>query len=504
MQICVHLDSARLFRWHLALVKALSGAGHDIVVSFVDTPEPLPTSLTAVLDYDQARSRAREDRYSTRLQAAAFSSCARYAGGRYDLMIDLSSATRVRTHPGRVLRPLYDGSFKDYALFNAVLSQQAPSLALADSASRDHVWTIGQPAIETPWRPAASLDSIAARLIEGLTHATGNIAAGHAPPQEKPEQTSFAARSTVLSATLSLVRARLGRKAARMTEKLSGNAAKWHVAWRRADAAAPPEPGLLRLGDWRILADGGHRYFADPFVYVHDGLTHVFVEEVPDATGRGIVSHFTLSPSGEASPVAPVLDTGSHVSYPFVFADGGDLWMLPESSAAGGLDLYRAARFPDRWEKAARLIEGRVHDATLFRHQGRLWIAAGSEAPQSSSWDGLSLYSAQTLHGPWHAHAGNPVLVDAGAARPAGALWQGSDDALMRPAQDCTHGYGSRLTLRRVTQLDDAGFSEETAGWLAFQPEAGILGPHTLSRGGGFELIDLFARPSALRAGYRA
>lgn len=504
MQICVHLDGARLFRWHLALAQALGAAGHDVVVSFVDTPEPLPTSLTAVLDYDRARSRTGADRFSTRLHAAAFAAYARYAGGAYDLMIDLSSASRVRTHPGRVVRPLYDGSFKDYALFNAVLSQQAPALAVSDSASRDHVWLIGQPAIETPWRPAASLDSIAARLIAGLTRVAAEIAGGAAPRHEKPEQTSFAARSTVLTASLSLARARLQRKSARLSEKLSGNAAKWHVAWRRIEDAAPPVAQTLRLSDWRVLPDQGTRYFADPFVFVHDGVTHVFIEEVPDATGRGIISHFTLSAAGEPSDITPVLDTGSHLSYPFVFEDAGEIYMLPESSAAGGLDLYRAARFPDRWEKAARLIEGRAHDATFFRHEGQLWIAAGSEAPQSSSWDGLSLFTAETLLGLWRAHPGNPVLIDAGAARPAGALWTATDGSLMRPAQDCTSGYGHRLTLRRITRLDGTAFAEETAGAIAFAPETGILGPHTLSRGGGFELIDLYAKPSALRAGYRS
>ncbi|MEQ1717718.1 MAG: hypothetical protein ABL907_17360, partial [Hyphomicrobium sp.] len=415
MQLCVHLDSARLYRWHLDLVRTLESEGHDVCVSFGDTPEPLPTSFTAVLDYDRARSRAGEDRFSTHMRPEAFGALPRYAGGGYDLMLDLSSASRVKTHPGRVLRPLYDGSYKDYALFHALLEAHAPMLAVSDSLTRDHVWGIGLPAIETPWRPAHTFDAVASRLIEGLVRIVRRIAMGALPTDDPSEQTSFAGRSSIFSAATAFAGKRGRRKFARLAGRLSGNSPKWHVAWRRIDSTAQPAAGPLALKDYKVLDDDGQRYFADPFVFAQEGRTHVFVEELPDATGRGHLAHFELSADGRASAVTPVLEMPFHLSYPFVFAHDGQIWMLPESSSAGGLDLYRATRFPDRWEKVARLIEGRVHDATIFQHQGeyqvqhqgqdqgqhqgKWWIAAGSETLQSSSWDALSLYSASTLMG---------------------------------------------------------------------------------------------------------
>lgn len=372
------------------------------------------------------------------------------------------------------------------------------------SLSRDHVWAIGLPAIEAPWRPAQSFDNITSRLVEGLIRVADDIAAGRGPGTEAQEQTNFAGRSSIFAAALSWAERRARRKVNRITEKMSGNAPKWHVAWRACAGADVPAPGLLQLGDFRTLDDGGKAYFADPFVMTHNGVTHVFVEEVAESTGRGIISHFTLREDGTPSAVTPVLDTGMHLSYPFVFEDAGAIWMLPESSSSGGLDLYRATDFPLKWEKAARLIEGRLHDATPFRHGGRWWIAAGSETLQSSSWDALSLFSADTLLGPWQAHPRNPVLIDAAAARPAGAVWTTGDGALMRLAQDCSKSYGGAIALRRIVKLDTGDFADEPAGSIAFTPVSGVLGPHTVSRGGGFEVIDLFARPSVLRAGYRS
>lgn len=512
MRIHVYLDGARLFRWHLALLDLLIAGGHTVTVSFEDTSDPLPTSLTVLFDYDRARSGATHDRFSTRLSPQAFASyraatTERNSGLVAEIAMDLAPASRVTTRPGRVLRPLYDADMKDYALFHALLEQRAPALAVTDSVSDTAIWNIGLPALETPWRIAASFDQVTSRLVQGLLHAIGRIAAGHAPSDERQIASESGPRPSILASAGLFASSRANRKFNRLREKFAHDAPKWHVAWRTIAEQAQVEPGLYNLAEFRILPDDGKCLFADPFVFLKNGERHVFVEELPNATGRGHISHFTISNDGIASTPHTVLEAPYHLSYPFVFEHDGQIWMLPESSAADGLDLYRAERFPVSWSKVARLIEGRIHDATLFSHEGRLWIAAGNETLQSATWDGLSLYSASALLGPWEAHPGNPVLIDARAARPAGALWTAAG-ALYRPAQDCSEAYGGRLTLRRVTELSRDHFSEETVGRISFGPKihkygGRIFGPHTLSRAGNLEVIDLYARPSVLRAGYR-
>lgn len=519
MRIHVYLDTARLFRWHLALLELLAADGHVLSVSFEDNSEPLPVSLTALFDYDRARSGATNTRFSTRMDRQAFATYLADKTGTKPaplagIALDLATSTKVTTRPERVLRPLYDGAIKDYALFHALLEQRAPALAVADSLTEAAIWNIGFPALETPWRIATSFDHVTSRLVQGLGRVIGKIAAGLQPGDARvavPEN-GAALRPSILASAGLFAASRAARKITRVREKITRDAAKWHVAWRTIAEGATPEPGICNLAEFRILADDGKRFFADPFVFLKNGVRHVFVEELPDATGRGHISHFTISADGIASTPRPVLETPHHLSYPLVFEHGGEIWMLPETSAAGGLDLYRAERFPDSWTKVARLIEGRIHDATFFSHGGRLWIAAGNETLQSSTWDGLSLYSADALLGPWEAHPENPVLIDARCARPAGGLWM-AGGALYRPAQDCSEAYGGGLTLRRVTELTRERFSEETVGAITFgsnasapkihKPGGRIFGPHTLSRAGDLEVIDLYARPSALRAGYR-
>ncbi len=503
MHVVVCLDRARLFRWHLALIEALRSGGHVVTVRFRDSTEPLPTSLTAILDFDRVRNRSGIDRFSTRLSPDAFARDTASAAQPPELTIDLSSSDKVERMAGRVVRPLYDGSAKDYNLFHALLDGHAPHLALFDSDGNRTI-EIGQPALETPRRLANSLDNVTSRLVEGIVQRIAAIAAGE-PAAGPPSATHESpVNRSILRSASAFASDRAGRKMRQARDKLTGDQLRWHTAWRRLPDGAPPWPqsGPLTLSDFRVIPDDGARFYADPFVIARDGVCHIFLEDLPDATGIGVISHTTIGADGIVAPPRPVLETGRHLSYPFVFERDGHIWMLPEQSAGGGLDLYRAERFPDQWVHAARLIDGRLHDATLFEHDGLLWIAAGSEAFQSSSWDALALYWATSLLGPWQAHARNPVVVDARSARPAGPLWR-HDGALYRPAQDCSGGYGGAVTLNRITALTRDTFAEEAVGRISFGIGQNLLGPHTIGRGGGIEVVDIYARPGALRAGYR-
>ncbi len=510
MQIAITLDGARLFRWHLVLLEQLRTQGNAVNVLFRDTSEPLPICVTAILDFDQVRLRSGQDRLSVRMDRAAFTPFVSSFVSAADLTIDLATSAKMIRSPGRVLRPLYGSQPRDIDLFVAVFEGRSTILSVADTHC-DTTWPIGLPAVEQPTRFSLSLDQITSRLVEGLLSIVQRIANGDHPPittstgsvstQSTSKRSQPRAKSLLASAA-AFTSERTSRKALRLRDRVSGNAPRWHVAWRHAGGDHSIASKTLALPDFRVLPDDGQRYYADPFLFVDDGITHLFVEEFPKTTSIGIISHAVVSPSGEISRPTPVLSTEHHLSYPFVFHHDGAIWMLPEQSAGGGLDLYRADPFPSRWTHAARLITGRLHDATLFEHDGLLWIAAGCETFQSSSWDGLALYWATSLTGPWTPHRQNPVVVDARSARPAGPLFV-VGGALYRPAQDCSRSYGGRLTLNRITSLTRDTFAEVAVGNIAFAGESHVLGPHTLSRAGGFEVVDLYARPGHLRTGYR-
>lgn len=504
MLVNLILDASRLWRWHLTFIEQLEAkAGTRVMVAFSPVQRPLESAAGLALKLEATLAKRHEPHPFDVMKPGDFDTWFTETVASCDLVIDLASLELADDPRARTLVPLYNGVPGGSAFWSAVLEGTAPFLSLHDSTYG--VLAIGQPAIESPHALAMSAAGVVTRLMSGL------LVAAHdpAPKSGVPHLADYGARAPGLTMPVArLVARKVTSKFQRLADRQLGTAPQWAVAWRMRAAGFDPIKGAeLSLADFQLLPDDGARYYADPFVVARGAEADIFVEELPYATGRGIISVFTLRADGSATTPRPVLETAHHLSYPQVFERGGSMWMLPECFASGGLTLYRAARYPDQWEPVAQLIDEPVHDATLFEHGGKLWIAGTTQGPASarwgSSWDSLSLYWADTLLGPWTPHRGNPVLIDAACARPAGEVFA-AGGSLYRPVQDCSRGYGAALGIVQITRLDDGGFGQAVVGRLSFGAASGVLGPHTLNRakcaGGVLETIDLFA-PKRLLTG---
>lgn len=168
--------------------------------------------------------------------------------------------------------------------------------------------------------------------------------------------------------------------------------------------------------------------------------------------------------------------------------------MIPESSAAARLELFRAKRFPFEWERAAILFEDvRIADATLLRHKGAFWLFGSQRAPFESDWDTLSIWYADALEGLWIAHEQNPVVISASGARQAGAF-QRHEGQIFRIAQDCRGHYGAGLAISTVDGLTANTFAETKRPILRPPAESRWKGLHTWNTAAGIEAFDLLRR----------
>lgn len=503
MHIALILDASRLWRWHLTLIGFLSARpATRVTVMFSQVQRPLDPAVGLALMLEAAISKRAGDQPFEPLKPSAFHEWSAETAEGCDLVIDLA-ALELSESPGpRTLVPLYNGVAGGSAFWSAVLDGIAPLISIADSTRG--VVAVGLPAIEAPHALARSAAAVITRVISGLLAIVDGQGAGSVTPF-LPDYGARAPGLTMRAANL--LGRKISSKAQRLLEAQLATGPQWATAWRTRKAGFDPlRGGELVLSDFKLLADDGQRFFADPFLFARGDDTDVFVEELPYATGRGIISVFTVRADGTASATRPVLETPHHLSYPQVFSHGGEVWMLPEAHQSGGLTLYRAAHYPDRWEAAGRIIDEPLHDATVFEHAGRWWISANTEGPAGarwgSSWDSLALYSAPSLLGTWTAHSCNPVLIDAGSARPAGAVFT-HEGGLYRPVQDCRGGYGVALGIAKIVRLDEGGYAQTEVSRSAFHSASGVLGPHTLNRlareRGTLEAIDLFA-PAAKRA----
>lgn len=546
--VAIIVDPTRLLRWHRWLADELRTRGvADLRWLFVDAPRPVPLNATDILlpaGIRRTLRRAKPDKAALPhapgppAGVATLLRLERLLGRvRGDTALDPLSPTDplyarqqvprsddaitidlrgVRSADG--LHLVYDsGDTSETALWQALLAGRAPLISVRWSMDWPCI-PMALPAIEDSTNLHAAASMAYARAATALAQAATDmdrLSSANVPRCPAPI-TGMTATGSVPGF---LARA-FAKKLRGRLDRALGRAPRWAVAYRQAPKGGTRPPGTLDVSQFSLLEDDGQRYYADPFLFKHEGKLHLFVEEVPDATGRGIISHCMLGPDRRFPTPRPILERPYHLSYPQVFAHAGEIWMIPETSASGAIELYRATAFPDRFELHARLIEGAYHDATFFDYDGRLWIAAGSQSPPglasggSSSWDGLSLFHAAKLEGPWAPHPMNPVLVDRRSARPAGNLYR-SGGTLFRPAQDCSGGYGSALTLAKLQTISihshSASFVEQPVTTLRVgdcaaktnEPKhhtagqnTGVAGPHTINWAGGIEVIDLFAPPS--------
>ena len=259
---------------------------------------------------------------------------------------------------------------------------------------------------------------------------------------------------------------------------------------------------LLRLDNWdvtrklsvqnfAILPDDDRRFFADPFLFADAGRDWLFFEELEYRTGRGIISCAQVKDENHITAPHPVLQRPYHLSYPFVFRQGNEIYMIPETGSNNTVELYRAQSFPFSWVLHRILLENvTLYDATLLQHQNRFWLFAATAHEGSAPQDELALFYSENLEGPWRPHRLNPVKSDCRSARPAGRVVV-RDNRLFRPAQDCEPGYGSALIWCEITELTPDRFDEHEVGrWHPneFLPANGF---HTFDSHGTLSAIDV-------------
>ena len=481
--VTICLNRARLWRWQHELVTRL--ARHpdiDPVVRLMDGPSP-PRAFTLLLMLEKFAFRLHDEQACDLLDEKAFEPYLEKPdatdGG---LVLDLNGQTASAALSD--LRVLYGETASDDAALLAVLDAHSPALTIVDGAGR--VLASGLPAIEDRTVATRALDTIFSALLQLCVKAVTIPLAGDV--QSSP--TPLAAKKMHPGLVLSFGATALAGKLNARIEHLCHQAPRWFVAWRQIDGTES-RTSLPSAGVYRRLVDDGGRYYADPFLFVADGQTHLFVEEYDMASRKGLISTSLLTSEGFERP-RPVLETQYHLSYPHVFAHAGAVWMIPESLQSRTVDLYRAESFPGRWVHEATLLENiEASDATVCQHGGLWWMFAATRSWRGSNWDTLSVFWAPELAGPWQSHAGNPILVDHRCARPAGDFFH-HNGALWRPAQDCSEGYGTGLAFCRIDALDRESVRQSVHNTVRLRDGGVRRGPHSLNRTSAVEAIDLY------------
>lgn len=379
-------------------------------------------------------------------------------------------------------------SLTSVSLLRHTGSHAREQLAVATTSTAPGVsWTLNR--FDPLWMATELLVQTLHRLHqqgpEALPSCPGDVAtASHTASPRAPSNAT----------TLGFLASALTRKAHRRMQHPSADLVnEWRLALRPVPEGAGAIPVLQEASAFHWLESPPGCHWADPFILERDGQAWLFFEEYIYAEERGVISVAALDANGRTGPAQRILDSGGHLSYPYLFEDGDDVYLLPESADRRSTTIYRATDFPYAWEPAAELGEGmQLLDTTMLHHDGRYWVFTAVPGRHRSGYTVL-LFHAESLHGPWHAHPASPISRDIRYARGAGRIIR-SGDRLFRPVQDGAGGYGRKVHFFEITELTADTFREEHRGTLAPDtlpdPPRGLEGIHTYNRSSRFEVID--------------
>lgn len=225
------------------------------------------------------------------------------------------------------------------------------------------------------------------------------------------------------------------------------------------------------------------RFIADPFlVKAADGQYRILFEDYTFSTGYGHIAELEVTDRLSLKKSKKILDTGSHLSYPFIFRENGRIYIFPEAAQSGKLTCYEYHAETSSMEMVKVILEQPLLDSTIIKKDGRYWLFC-TRLGQGEDRQ-LHLYSSDQLLGDYKPHPMNPVKEDINGSRPAGALIAYKGE-WFRPAQDSRYTYGGGMVINKIVRLDEQEFAEEF--YMRISPgiysgrKAGIRGMHTIN-----------------------
>lgn len=230
------------------------------------------------------------------------------------------------------------------------------------------------------------------------------------------------------------------------------------------------------------------RFMADPFGICYKDNLYILYEDLLFEQGIGKTGSF-LFKNGAFTENEIVMDETFHISYPFLFEHGGQIYCIPETCQANQVRLYKAEAFPAKWKMEKVLIANYPGlDNTLLEHEGGWFLFSTNK--NSGPHYHLNIHYADSLFGAWHPHPKNPVKTDIRSVRPAGSVFE-HNGTLFRPSMDYSEKIEGRISINKIVTLNRVEFKEEMHTIVdPFKNSYFSDKVHTLNKMGAYTLVD--------------
>ncbi len=208
-----------------------------------------------------------------------------------------------------------------------------------------------------------------------------------------------------------------------------------------------------------------NRWFADPFLLdVTDDSYIVLVEDYEDNRGYAVISKLVVDKSSlELKMVTQLLDRGTHLSFPIFMRKDEKVFVYPENSQSGELNLYQYDQQNEQLVKVETIMDAPLTDAVMIEYGGeQLMFTTQLPNPNGNQ---LNVYVKKNGQ-----YVLKDVVVVEGRTARMGGNFFWMDGMLYRPAQDNNERYGGALILQKAVVKDGK--------WL-FEDVRRLISPHS-------------------------
>lgn len=264
---------------------------------------------------------------------------------------------------------------------------------------------------------------------------------------------------------------------------------RWSVAFTRSNW----NKTILRKGV--EIKNCKNRFFADPFIVTEKGRTVCFVEDYSYITKLGSISAIEIFEDNTYKIEEYVIKEPFHMSFPYIFRYEDELYMVPETSQAKSIRLYKCIEFPSKWEYQKDLFSDiYATDTMIFFHNNLWWMLFSLSNTGKNYNSQLVAYYTESdpINGKWIAHTKNPIVKSSSVARNAGMVGLDGGVVIRSRQKQGFNLYGASFSLAKIVNLTPTEFEEEEITKILPNFLPNIKGTHHMHSNGVYTVFDYF------------
>ncbi len=231
------------------------------------------------------------------------------------------------------------------------------------------------------------------------------------------------------------------------------------------------------------------RWFADPYLLeVTDNHIVVLVEEFCYKIRKGRIAKLVISrPDYVLQDMKIILELPTHLSFPVIYEKDGQVYVMPENSKSGGINIYRYNAEYERLDLVHEVGNLPLTDATIVKfHSGEEYVFSTKLPNPNGNKLEIYLFDGESMK--MEGNAISSISFSSNIARNAGdAFYVG--EQMYRPAQDCNKCYGNGLNIQQINRVGDKFEFKTVAEFHSDNPNYG-LGYHTFNMKNGLIVVD--------------